>query len=153
MFYLPSDYDHSVKGLLTTAGANPWNDDKYLEADKAETAVMQDEKSAGWITIAIAAVAALTGVYTGLKGVKNQKLQGEYANAIAKMSFQDQQILNEKMLKAATQSERLAIMANAVASIKQVQAQQAEKNKNITTMLLITAGMMVLTAAYFIKKA
>lgn len=83
---------------------------------------------------------------------KKQVKLGNQGIALSALSQADQRILNDKILRANTQTERLQIMADAVASINAAQAVQASKNTNTTATLVIVAGVALITAAFLIKK-
>jgi len=95
----------------------------------------------------------LTSIIGGISQIKEAKKQAEYTRAIGNLSYADQQALNQQMLRATTASERLAILANAVSNVRAAQATQATKNKNTTTILILTGGLVLIIAAFLIKKS
>jgi hypothetical protein len=79
-----------------------------------------------------------------------------YEFAISRLSADRQQLLNNQMLRAKTLTDRLGILANAVAMVKAEEtrsriqsSESAERNKMI---LIIGGGMALLITAFLIKK-
>lgn len=159
----------SVDSLLATRNNSSWKEDmnnnnRFSWRDQSldnkpywvtppHRAAMNDEESANFYTLIIAVVGLAFSIAGTLSSMKNQRLAGEYGKAISNLSYADQQILNEKILRATTQTERLAIIANAVANIKAAQTVQAAKNKNLTTILILTGAVGLIISAYLLKKS
>lgn len=106
-----------------------------------------------WAAVIVGVVGiTVTAVQTGSQNKKMRAL-GAQGLALSNLSYLEQQKLNEEMLRAGTQTERLRIMADAVSNLKAAQVVQIEKNRNTTTMMVIGGGIVLLTAVYLIKKA
>ena len=105
-----------------------------------------------WAAVVVGVVSIGVSAYQYADTSKKQGALSNQGLAISNLSYADQRILNEKILKANTQTERLAIMANAVAGINSSQATQAAKNTQNTAILLVAASVTLVVAAFLIKK-
>jgi hypothetical protein len=103
------------------------------------------------IAVGIAGIVVSVVQYAGTS--KKQNYISNQGLAISSLSYADQRALNEKMLKANTQTERQAIMANGVATINAAYAAQSAKNSQATAYLIFGASVALILAVYLIKKA
>lgn len=106
-----------------------------------------------WAAVIVGVVGiGVSAVQAGSHNKKMQALSGQ-GLAISNLSYQEQKILNEKILKASTQTDRLNIMANAVSNLKAAQLAQIEKNRNTQTIMIVVGGLLVLTTVFLVKKS
>ena len=105
-----------------------------------------------FVAVAVGVAGIAVSVYQYADASKKQTTLSNQGLAISSLSYADQRALNEKILRANTQNERLAIMANAVAGINSSQAIQDSKNTQTTSILVIVAALSLITAAYLSKK-
>jgi len=101
-------------------------------------------------------IVAIAGIVIGaVQYADSSKKANKLSNqglAISSLSYADQRILNEKILKANTQTQRQAILANAVSNIYGQQALQKEKNRQTMAILILTGSTGLIMAAYLYKK-
>lgn len=83
---------------------------------------------------------------------KRENKKAELEQKLALLSNQQQAVLNEKLLQASTDTERLAILENAVTQIKIAQVTTAANKENTTALLVLASGIVVITAAIVVKK-
>jgi uncharacterized protein HemX len=106
-----------------------------------------------WAAVIVGVVGiGVTAVQTSSQNQKMRTL-GNQSLALSNLSFREQQSINEQMLRAGTQTERLKIMADAVGALKSAQLVQIEKNRNTATIMIIVGGLVVLTTVFLIKKS
>lgn len=106
-----------------------------------------------WAAVIVGVVGiGVTAVQTSSQNKKMRTIAGQ-GLAVSNLSFQEQQALNEKILKSQTQSDRLKIMADAVSNLKAAQLTQIEKNRNAQTIMIIVGGMILLGTAFLIRKS
>lgn len=103
---------------------------------------------------AVGAVTQLgSAIATTIAQVKDVKLRREFEQNLALLSNDQKKRLDEKVLAAQTQNERIAIITNAFVNLK-VEEQRSKSKKDIQTALIILGGgVVVLLAIYFVKKA
>jgi hypothetical protein len=106
--------------------------------------------------IVTTAVAVGTVLATTIAGISDADKRKKFEFAISRLSSDRQDDLNKEMARAKNQTERLSILANAVAMIKaeerrsEIQGSQtAERNKII---LIVGGGLALLITAFLIKK-
>jgi hypothetical protein len=106
--------------------------------------------------IVAVAVGVGTALASTISGISNADKRKKFEFAISRLSADRQDELNRRMERARTQTERLSILANAVAMIKaderrsEIQGSQiADRNK---LFLIIGGGLAILITAYLIKK-
>lgn len=87
-------------------------------------------------------VQALTGIAGTIAGINDMKKRREYEQAMGLLSNAQQKELNEKLLKANTQNERLQILSSAILQYT-INAQTAQDKSN--TVMLIIAGAIGVT--------
>ncbi len=105
-------------------------------------------------------IGAVVGIASGLTAIageiiaiKDKKKQQEYTNAINNMSYADQVALNQQMLRTSTTTQRIEVLANAVATVRTAQAVQDSKNANTTMFLILGGGLALIATAFLIKKS
>lgn len=105
------------------------------------------------ITSGIQAAAAIAQTISAISDTNKRR---NYEFAIGRMSADRQQELNKQMLAANTLNERLAILANAVATVKAQEVRSriegqtsAERNQ---LFIIIGGAFAILVTAYLIKK-
>lgn len=105
------------------------------------------------ITSGVQAAAAIAQTISAINDTNKRR---NYEFAIGRMSADRQQELNKQMLAASTLNERLAILANAVATVKAQEVRSriegqtsAERNQ---LFIIIGGAFAILVTAYLIKK-
>ncbi len=102
------------------------------------------------------AVSAIVGIGSSVAGVLTQvndaKKRREFEQALSTMSQTQQNALNEKILRAKNDNERLSILINAVAQIKIGQASAKTDKDTKMAMIIIGGGVALLLTIFMIKK-
>lgn len=88
-----------------------------------------------------AGVSALAGIAGTIAGINDMKKRREFEQAMGLLSNSQQNELNEKLLKANTQNERLQILSSAI--LQYTISAQAGADKTNTVMLIIAATIGV----------
>lgn len=105
------------------------------------------------ITQVIGAVVQIgTGVAGAISQVKDVKLRREFEQKFQVLSLDQQKRLDEKVLKANTQNERIAIITNAFADVKSREYEAKTKKDTQLAFLVIGGGLAVLLTIFLIKK-
>lgn len=86
-----------------------------------------------------AGVSALTGIASTIAGINDMKKRRDYEFAMGLLSNAQQKELNEKLLNARTQNERLQIMSSAILQYTINAQASADKSNRV---MLIIAGVM-----------
>ncbi len=84
-------------------------------------------------------VSALAGIASTIAGISDMKKRRDYEFAMGLLSNAQQKELNEKLLKANTQNERLQILSSAI--LQYTISAQASADKSNRVMLIIAAGV------------
>lgn len=84
--------------------------------------------------------------------IKSQSEAIQIKSKLDVLSNQQQDLLNQELLQAKTDTERMQILTNAVAGIKQAQNTNASTANVYTAMLLLAAGIALLITAVIYKK-
>jgi hypothetical protein len=88
-----------------------------------------------------AGVSALTGIATTIAGINDMKKRRDYEFAMGLLSNAQQKELNEQLLKANTQNERLQILSSAI--LQYTISAQSSADKTNQVMLIIAAAIGV----------
>lgn len=105
------------------------------------------------ITSGVQAAAAIAQTISAINDTNKRR---NYEFAIGRMSADRQQELNKQILAAGTLNERLAILANAVATVKaqevrsRIEGQSAAERNQL--FIIIGGAFAILVTAYLIKK-
>lgn len=103
-----------------------------------------------------ASIQVATAITQTVSQISDQNKRRNYEFAIARLNADEQNSLNRKLAAAGTQNERLAILANAIATIKAQEAasliESGNKKQTTLILLVIGGGLALLVAAYLIKK-
>lgn len=95
-------------------------------------------------------VSALAGIASTIAGINDMKKRRDYEFAMGLLSNAQQKELNEKLLKANTQNERLQIMSSAI--LQYTIAAQNSADKSNRVMLIIAAsvaGILIIGAIVY----
>lgn len=88
-----------------------------------------------------AAVQAATAIAQTVSGIIDQTKRRQFEQALASLSNQQQNELNNKLLAARTESERLQILSSSIVSYAAQNAQAAQKKQ---TVIYVIVGVMML---------
>lgn len=86
-----------------------------------------------------ASVQALTGIASTIAGISDMNKRREIERSLAVLNNQQKKQLDQQLLAAKTQTERLSILSNAVVNFAISNQQAANRTKMI---LFITAGVL-----------
>lgn len=95
--------------------------------------------SASPIGLISAGVGALTGIASTIANISDQKKRTQFMMSINLLDNQQKQQLNEQLLAAKTQTDRLNILSNAVVQFATANQQAANRTKVI---LFVTSGAL-----------
>jgi hypothetical protein len=94
------------------------------------------------------AVGAIIGA---LSNVKDVKLRRQYQERIAVLDAQEQRQLNNRLLKAKNDTDRMRILADTL-NVTNVARIQAFNKKDLNVALYLIGGVAILGSAFFIYK-
>lgn len=94
-----------------------------------------------------ASVQGVTAIATTISGISDQKKRLQFEQALSLLSNSQQNELNNKLLAANTQTERLQVLSNAI--LQYTIASQGAADKKQTVMLIVAGllGVALVTVA------
>lgn len=91
-------------------------------------------------------------VATTVAQVKDVQKRRDYETALNRLSYDDQKILNEKMAKASSQNERLAILVQEINKSSIASMQEESRRDTLNAVIIIGGSLVFLFAIVFLTK-
>lgn len=104
--------------------------------------------------MAVAAVAAASAIMGAIGKINDAKRRQQFANALQLLTNDQKIELSNRLLKATTQADRLAIVTDGITEFRSANERAAAAKKVMLLMIAGGLGLVLLTIAtiYYLKK-
>lgn len=97
-------------------------------------------------------VKAFTNITSSITSVVDTGKKRQYEQAVSNLSFEQQKKLNEQLLKAKSQQDRIAILSNVALQVQESKKARQTKEIIILSVVVLGSALAILAAVYVLKK-